>query len=369
MSDKNFQTFFDCGFSKVRAGTFNRNNNKESFFADSEFFTDRSNLELEIQKIITSLEKDSNEYIDNVSLMIDSPKMLSVGISLSKKLDGLKLKKSNIQFLVQEAKQQILKYYINHNIAHIIINNYKIDDVDYSYLPDEAICNFISLDILFICLPTDLIFYLKNIFSKSNILVNQIICSSYAKSINYKNNLNLSGYISFIDIGFNKTSIISYNNDKILSLNVLPIGGNHITKDISNILQIDLESSEKMKLNFYQNLKPSNDADISLDTLQKIIFARTEEILELCIKSIELNSYPFSKYSVLLVGEGSKIFDNQNKDKIYFSNNINFLGETSEDICQSGFKFIKRLNKQEVVVIPKKQIKHGFFEKFFHFFR
>ena len=175
MSDKNFQTFFDCGFSKVRAGTFNRNNNKESFFADSEFFTDRSNLELEIQKIITSLEKDSNEYIDNVSLMIDSPKMLSVGISLSKKLDGLKLKKSNIQFLVQEAKQQILKYYINHNIAHIIINNYKIDGVDYSYLPNEIKCNFVSLDILFICLPTDLVLYFKNIFSKSNIFIDQII--------------------------------------------------------------------------------------------------------------------------------------------------------------------------------------------------
>jgi cell division protein FtsA len=40
-----------------------------------------------------------------------------------------------------------------------------------------------------------------------------------------------------------------------------------------------------------------------------------------------------------------------------------------EDICQSGFKFITDLNKREVVVVPKKQIKHGFFEKFFHFFR
>ena len=27
MNNKNFQTFFDFGFSKVRAGTFNTNNN------------------------------------------------------------------------------------------------------------------------------------------------------------------------------------------------------------------------------------------------------------------------------------------------------------------------------------------------------
>ena len=68
-----------------------------------------------------------------------------------------------------------------------------------------------------------------------------------------KNNLNLTGYVSFIDVGFNKTSIISYFNDKILSLDFLPIGGNHITKDISKILEIDLEQSEKIKCNFDQN--------------------------------------------------------------------------------------------------------------------
>ena len=369
MNNKNFQTFFDFGFSKVRAGTFNINNNNEAFYAESEFFTDQSNLELKIQKIVTFLEKDTNEYINNISLMVDSSKMLSVAISLSKKLNRSKLKQANIQFIVQEAKRQILKYYANHYIAHIIINNYKIDGVDYSYLPDEIKCDFISLDIFFICLPTELVLSLKNIFSKSNILINQIICASYAKSINYKNNLYLSGHMSFIDIGFNKTSIISYSNDKFLSLSILPVGSNHITKDISKILEIDLKKSEELKRNFVQNLKLSNDKDTSIDTLQKIIFARTEEILELSAKSIESNLYSVDKFKMILTGEGSKILDNQGKDKISFSSDIDFLEETLEDICKSGFKFISKLNKQEVVVVPKKQIKQGFFEKFFYFFR
>ena len=369
MNSKNFQTFFDCGFSKIRASTFNKNDHNEAFYFESEFSIDRSNLELKIQKIIATLEKDSNEYIDSINLMMDSPKMLSVGISLSKKLDGSELKHANIQFLVQEAKQQILKYYINHYIAHIVINNYKINGVDYSYLPDEIKCDFISLDIFFICLPADLVLNFKNIFSKSNILVDQIICSSYAKSINYKDNLNLTGYISFIDIGFNKTSIISYYNDKILSLDVLPIGGNHITKDISKILEIDLESSEQKKRNFDENLKSSNSENTLLSSLEKIIFARTEEILELCAKSVKSNSNAPANFKMVLMGEGSKIFDNQYKDKISFSNDIDFLEETSKDICQSGFKFMEGLNKQEVVVVPKRQINYGFFEKFFHFFK
>ena len=163
MNSKNFQTLFDCGFSKIRAGVFNKDNKNETFYAESEFFTDRSNLKLKIEKIIASLENDTNEYINNINLMIDSPKTISIGISISKKLDGSKLKQANIQFLLQEAKQQILKYYTNHNIAHIIINNYKINNVDYPFLPDEIKCDFISLDIIFICLPTDLVLYFKDI--------------------------------------------------------------------------------------------------------------------------------------------------------------------------------------------------------------
>ena len=369
MSNKNFETYFDCGFSKVRAGAFNKDNENQAYYAESEYFTNHSSLDIKIQKIIASLEKDTNEYIDNINLMIDSPKTLSIGISISKKLDGSNLKQSNVQFLIQEAKQQILKYYINYNIAHIIINNYKIDDVDYSYLPDEIKCHFISLDIFFICLPSDLVLYFKNIFSQSNVLINQVICSSYVKSINYKNNLNLSGDVLFIDVGFNKTIIISYFNDKVLSLDVLPIGGNHITKDISKVLRMSLERSEQIKLNFDQNHKISKDENYSIETLHEIIFARTEEILELCAKSAKSNLFLLGQFKMVLMGEGSKILDNKYKDQISFANDIDFLEETLEDVCQSGLKFGMGLNKQEVVVMPKKQTKQGFFEKLFHFFR
>ena len=46
---KNFKTIFDCGFSKLRAGIFNKNNSKEFFYAESEFFFDHKNLDFEIQ--------------------------------------------------------------------------------------------------------------------------------------------------------------------------------------------------------------------------------------------------------------------------------------------------------------------------------
>jgi cell division protein FtsA len=369
MSNTNFQTFFDCGSSKIRAATFNIDNDNDAYFTEREFLKDNISLELKIREIINSLERDSNKYINSVNLMIDSPKMLSISISLSKKLDGSKLKKENIKFLVQEAKQEILKYYTSYNIAHIIINNYKIDGIDYPFLPDKINCNFFSLDMLFICLPLELVLNFKNIFSKLNILVDTIICTSYAKSIYYKNNLNLNGSVSFIDVGYDKTSIITYLNENIAMLDVLSVGGNHITKDLSKVLSISLQRSEQIKLNFDQNLNILSEEIKSTDMLQKIILARTEEILELCSKSIKSNLFLTGKFKMVLTGQGSKILDSKLKDNISFVNDIDFLEETLEDICWSGFRLISKPNKQEVVIVPKKSIKHGFFEKLFHLFR
>ena len=371
MNNKSYEVYFDCGSSKIRAGAFNKNNPKKSFCYEGGFFSNHSNIELEIQKIISFLEKNTNEYLDDINLMIDSPKMLSIGISISKKLDGSKLQKEDIHFLIQDAKQQVLRNYSDQNIAHIIIKNYIIDNNKYTLLPDNIECNIISLDILFICLPKKLIEYFKKFFLNLNVSVNQIFCSSYAKSINYKDNFSSTENLSFIDIGFNKTSMNCYIKNEIIFLGTLPIGGNHITKDISSILKVDLNEAENLKLSFDTDQKTLNEKKISPDLIQQIIFARTEELLELSAKSIKLSLGlgELEQCKMILMGEGSKILDNKFKEKISFSNDIDLLEETLDNICRSGFKLGEGLNKQEVIVIPKKQIKQGFFEKLFHFFK
>tara|TARA_B110001450_G_scaffold6585_1_gene6773 strand:- start:10601 stop:11707 length:1107 start_codon:yes stop_codon:yes gene_type:complete len=367
MNNKNIQTYFDFGNSKIRAGVFV---GVDQFYNEGKFSLNHLSLNEQIHNIITSLEKESNEYINNINLMIDSQKMLSIGISISKKTDGSILKQEDVQFLIQEAKQQISKNYKKLNIVHIIINNYKINGIDYTIIPNEPKCFLISLDIIFICFPNETILNFKNIFFNSNILINQIICSSYAKSVNYKKNLNLTGNTSFIDIGFSKTSMISFHNDKLVSLDTLPIGGNHITKDISKILTVDLEESEAIKLDTIKNQEIQNNAHYSNEKIQKIILARIEEILELSIKSITSNSFKSSSSSfrVFLTGNGSKILNNSYKEKIAISKDLIILEDTTDNICKSGLQLGMGLNKQEVVIVAKKRIKQGFFEKLFHFF-
>ena len=371
IKEKNFEFIFDCGSSKVRGGAIDIHNVKKSFYNESEFFFDQSDINLKIKNIITSLEKKTDAYVDTTNLMIDCQKMLTIGISISKKLDGSKLKKEDVQFLIQDAKQQIIKNYPNQNIIHIIIQNYKIDDMNYNFFPNKMNCNVISIDVLFICIPKNIIDYYKRIFFKLDISINQFFCSSYAKSLNYKSNFFLNENILFIDVGFKKTSIIYYNKNEIIFFDVLPIGGNHITSDIAKILDLDMKESENIKINFDQKKNILDKKKISVNLVQQIISARIEEILELSLKTIKLNLdlKLLDQHKVVLMGDGSRILDNDFKEKISFSKKIELLEETTEDICESAFKLIEGFNKQEVVIIPKKAKKKGFFEKLFHLFK
>ena len=114
--------------------------------------------------------------------MVETPESISINLSVIKDNEGKKIEKKNVQYLVQDAKQQILRSYHNKKIIHIIISNYVIDNVVYNYLPLDINCNKFSIDIKFICFPKNLIKKLEEIFNNHEIFINKIICSNYAKS-------------------------------------------------------------------------------------------------------------------------------------------------------------------------------------------
>ena len=200
MSEKFFDVYIDFGSSKIIATAFNKKN-KKSFSVSSKCFSSFKSTQLNfndskivLEKLILEIEEKTGEYLNSINLMIDSPEVLSIGVSLSKKNDGKKIRKSDIQYLIQDAKQQVIKFHPNKNIIHIIASNYKVDNNNFDYPPIDVECNFFVIDIIFICYPKELIKNLESLFYENQININQVLCSSYAKSLNCKEQ-----YINFFD--------------------------------------------------------------------------------------------------------------------------------------------------------------------------
>ena len=68
----------------------------------------------------------------------------------------------------------------------MIIDNYKADEKDYDYFPNEVNCTNFSIDLTFICISDKLIKNLENVLSKYHISLSQVVSANYVK--NFLNN-------------------------------------------------------------------------------------------------------------------------------------------------------------------------------------
>ena len=173
-------------------------------------------------------------------------------------------------------------------------------------------------------------------------------------------------------IGLNKTSIFFYNSNNLIYSKFIPIGGNHVTKDISKLLNYDLQESENIKLQLKQNNLTFLNDESSKDLLIKIVHARIEEIIDLSFKDFDFISLIKETKSILVFsGEGSKLLSKKSiylKEEYNHFDDMSFFEENSSLICDSAFNYDRSDISNEVVIVPKRQQKTGLFEKLFYLF-
>ncbi len=387
MNEKNLNAFIDFGSSKIRLGVYDKEISKNIIVSEKNCISNFSlknfninNSNEIIKDLIKSAEKKINNHIKNINLMIDTPDMFSIDISIKKSSDNNQYSKNDIKSLLNEAKSLVQKNYLDKKIIHMIIKKFICDKDEFFEIPDKEI-NYSSLiiELKFICFDNQIWKNLQESFNNNYLNIDNLYCSSYVKSSSYNFQFNDFKKKIILDIGYGKSSITVFQNNRILYFNILPVGGRHITNDISILLKISLQEAEDLKKSLnqtetiFENKIDSKKKTDSLDLLNQIIFARVDEIIKLNLADKYFNAFFQSKDSCVLIfiGEGSKIL---NKNSIYleekfdFFNEISFFEENTNLICESGLNFSKLNKSQEVNFLPKKHKNKGFFERFFHFF-
>ncbi len=335
-----------------------------------------------IIELIKKAEKKNSYHIKDIILLFDTANLFNIEISLTKNLNKSTKMSHVYDSLLLELNNLISLYYKKFYPVHIIVDKCIIGDKIYYDLPKEKLLDQnIKIDFKIICFQKKIIQDVREKFINNNLNVTNIFCTSYVKTLFYLKKLKINE-VSFLEIGWERTTLISYKNDKLKLIKSIPIGGFHITKDISNIFKISLEESEKIKRSFnksytefsYNENQLENSAkikdflskNISIDTLKKVILYRVQEIIDLSFKdskNIDLNS---NESDLFLIGGGSLLFNNNTfylNDKFHFKS-INFYSEIDYQICKSGL--VHYLNTQEIRKIVSK--KHGIFERFFNYF-
>tara|TARA_Y100000768_G_scaffold332964_1_gene272827 strand:- start:2263 stop:3426 length:1164 start_codon:yes stop_codon:yes gene_type:complete len=385
MSKENYFNVFDFGDSKIRFSVFDFKFSEK--YSETKLVSNENksvNKFSEIKNIIKRAENKISSHIEDVILALDNSETLTIEISLYKNLDFKSQTIKIYNSILLELKQLVELNYSNFEIIHIVIDNCIIDNKIYYELPQNILdTNNIKIDFKIICFPKNLILNLKENFNKNNLNIKKIFCTSYIKSLSYLRKLNLKN-VSFLEIGYRRTSLISYEENKLKFIQSIPIGGFHITNDISKVFNFSIDVAEKIKKSFnkketefsYSTKEEKNymttseilNKKISLDLLKKVILYRVQEIIDIAFEKSNIVKHDnnFKNADVFLIGDGSLLFDNNSfylNDKFEF-NSINFFGETDTQICNSVL--IHYLNNYEIPKINKR--KRGLFERFFNYF-
>ena len=133
---------------------------------------------------------------------------------------------------------------------HVITNKIITDGAERNYLNNKnVLIKNIIIEFKIICYPKELINKISKIFLKNNLEVRKFYCGTYLKSTYYSKKYNNDKKF-FLDIGFERASLLYFEGDKLKYLNSISVGGNHITKDISKVFKIEYEVAENIKKSF-----------------------------------------------------------------------------------------------------------------------
>ena len=384
MGEKKLINIMDFGMSKIRFSVFDKELNQQySNIKTVKYDKDYLYHTQEITSIIKKAEKKISMHIKDVVLSLDHENMFTIDLSFIRDFDS-KIKIDKIyNNLILDLEQTLNSYYNELEIIHIILNKCIIDNKTYLDLPKDIKINNIKVDFKVICFPKKIISYIRSILNKINVQILNFFCTSYVKSLSYLRKLSLEK-ASFLEIGYKRTNFIFYEKKKLKLIKSIPIGGIHITKDISEIFKITQDEAEKIKRSFnksetefsYQTdkneknftVKEILNRNISINQLKQVILYRVQEIIDISFKRSNIQKYEIDlkNSDLFFIGHGSLLLNNNSfylTDKFEFKT-LNFYDEKDDQICGSilvhyinNFELPKRINK-----------KQGLFEKFFYFF-
>ena len=233
--------------------------------------------------------------------------------------------KNNKQEICFEEKEQIEIEAKNENsnnekqVIDIIPRQYIIDGYDEIMDPLGMIGSKLELDSYLVIGKTALVQNIVKSMEKAGLKINGFVAESLA---NYEFLLNSdekeTGAV-IINVGGKVTDVSVFKGDMLLLNEFVPVGGDHITNDISLILNIPISDAEKIKRKYNLALRSliNNDISITINQINNkskninaseiigIIEARVYDIFAVCRKVIQNRDIDFGHVTrIILTGRG-----------------------------------------------------------------
>ena len=306
-------------------------------YVNKSMVTNLVSVKDEIHKTISEAARESQTDIKSVNLnlpVIESSSIFSESeINVSgKMISDLHLKKAVNQ-------SDILETIENYDVIQKFISSYELDKKFFSNSPVGTFGDNLKLNFYKFAVKKNYTNTLSSLFKNLNIHIENYVPTPLSSSLATLNSDDkLLGAIC-IDLGASSTSIALFENEKLIFMDAINVGGKNITNDIARGVSTNIESAERLKtlygsvisspsdeyelIEIPMSNEPSKFKQINRSTINSIIKPRAEETLELIWQKLkEYNFHRKQIKNLILTGGGAILEGIAEYAQVIFDSNV-----------------------------------------------
>ena len=214
MTEEDFETFMYIGTKKMLICVFSKIDSKilyknESKILELNNHIDENKIVNFLSENIFKIEKQLNQFINDISLIIDNNQFQLIDVSIKQNIYG-EANKKNLLNLIKDLKNYIFDSYTDFTLIHYVVNHYLFDNNVLKNFNYSKKCDHLGLDTTFILLKKDEILFYQKIFEKFQISVNKIMSGKYIFDFFDFNELNECEMGRKISSGFNPNEVFLF---------------------------------------------------------------------------------------------------------------------------------------------------------------
>lgn len=284
---------------------------------------DIKKAERSILAALNAAEKMAGETIDEAYVNISGTSITSNHINIETKISGHEVTYKDLDLMLNNGNELIINE--ETEIIQSMPLGYKIDDSEGIKDPIGMFGQIISTNLHVVTASKTSVKNIRNCLAKCHVNVKDFVVSAYASGLAAIRGDDKEIGVTLLDIGAGNTSITIFSEGYPVYFDSVPVGGNHITKDIALGLSAGIPFAERLKVihgsaistdsDDLDNIEISDEEDnlgstksITKAELTSIIRPRVEEILELAKERLEKSGlYGLSGNKVILTGGSSQL--------------------------------------------------------------
>ena len=292
----------------------------------------------EINEIISQAAQESQTEILSVNLNI--PAIDSLSAYPDSKINLINEKVSNLHIKKAINQSDFLDLIENYQIIHKSIINYELDQNSIVKDPQGMFCNYLKVNFYKFAVKQNFIKTISTIFDHLSIHIENFIPSPLSSALATLNNDDkLLGAIC-VDFGSESTSVSVFENEKLIFLDSINVGGNNITNDLAKGISTTIESAERLKTLYgsvitspsdehelievpYTTFENSQFKQINRSIVNSIIKPRVEETLELVWQKLkDYNLHKKQIKNLVITGGGALLEGIEEYAQFIFDSNV-----------------------------------------------